>query len=115
MNTIGERIIFLRDNLDMTQVKLADAIGITKMTMHKYEKNLCEPRGELIAKMADVLNTTTDFLLGRTNDSSPLVKDDNAENTNKKELDLIYNFRRLTSINQAKIEERIESLLEQQG
>jgi len=115
MNTIGERIIFLRDNLDMTQVKLAELIGITKMTMHKYEKNLCEPRGELIAKMADVLNTTTDFLLGRTNDSSPLMKDDAAENTNKQELDLIYNFRRLTSINQAKVEERIESLLEQQG
>ena len=114
MNTIGERIIFLRDNLDMTQVKLAESIGITKMTMHKYEKNLCEPRGELIAKMADVLSTTTDFILGRTNDPSPLVKDNNAEHTNKKELELISNFRKLSSANQAKVEERIESFLEQQ-
>ena len=114
MNTIGERIIFLRDNLDMTQVKLSGAIGITKMTMHKYEKNLCEPRGEIIAKIADVLNTTTDFLLGRTNDYFPLVKDDNAERTNKQELDLIYSFRKLTSANQAKIQERVDLLLEQQ-
>ena len=52
MDTIGERIIFLRENLDLSQVKLAALIGITKMTLYKYEKNICEPRGEIIARLA---------------------------------------------------------------
>ena len=45
MDTMGERIIYLRECLDMRQNELADRIGVTKMTMYKYEKNLCEPRG----------------------------------------------------------------------
>ena len=43
MDTMGERIIYLRECLDMRQNELADRIGVTKMTMYKYEKNLCEP------------------------------------------------------------------------
>ena len=43
MDTMGERIIYLSECIDMRQNELADRIGVTKMTMYKYEKNLCEP------------------------------------------------------------------------
>ena len=114
MKTIGERIIFLRENLELTQVKLADLLGISKMTLHKYEKNICEPRGELIAKMADVLNTTADYLLGRTSDCAPLTKDESYEAAMSKETNFMYSYRHLNVINKAKIDERIQILLEQQ-
>lgn len=38
MDTIGDRIIYLRECLEMKQVELAGAVGITKMTMYKSEK-----------------------------------------------------------------------------
>ncbi len=115
MNSIGERIIFLRENLDLSQVKLATLIGITKMTLYKYEKNICEPRGEIIARLAKALNTTTDYILGCTDDFSPA---DNGLNTGciikAREVELIARYRRLDSDNKARIEERIDSMLESQ-
>lgn len=114
MDTIGERIIFLREGLEMTQVSLAEKIGITKMTLYKYEKNICEPRGEVIARMADALNTTSDFILGRTKNQSPLKPNCDDEAVKETENNLICKFRRLTPENQAKIAERIEVFLEQQ-
>lgn len=33
MDTLGERLSFLRDNMEMTQIELAEKIGITPMTL----------------------------------------------------------------------------------
>ena len=49
----------------MTQQDLADATGITKRTIKNYEtgaRNMTVPN---LIKIADALNVTTDFLLGR--------------------------------------------------
>jgi transcriptional regulator with XRE-family HTH domain len=115
MDTIGERIVFLREGREMTQVKLAEKIGITKMTLYKYEKNICEPRGEIIANLADALNTTADFLLGRTKNQAPMKTNSITESTKELENNLIFKFRQLSSENQIRIRERIDVLLEQQG
>lgn len=114
MNSIGERIIFLRENMDMPQVKLAAKIGITKMTLYKYEKNICEPKGEIIARLADVLNTSADFILGRTADSAPVKTTDIEQKSKMRENELLKKFRNLNDVNKARIEERIEALSESQ-
>lgn len=113
MNGIGDRIIFLRESLDLSQVRLAEKIGITKMTLYKYEKNLCEPRSEVIANLADALDTTADYLTGRTSDPKPLEKSKDEIHL-KKDIATIAKLRKLTPINRAKIEERIDMLLETQ-
>lgn len=112
MNTIGERIIFLREELDLTQTKLAELVGLTKMTLYKYEKNKCEPRCEIIARLSDILNTTADFLIGRTNDPSPLYHSDMAEKAYRKNNELIQKFNQLSPQDQIRVSERIETLLE---
>lgn len=115
MKTIGERIIFLRENIDLSQVKLADKIGITKMTLYKYERNISEPRGEIIARLAKALNTTADFLLGLTNNPTARATNPELENKLKSENEMLVKYRALSSVNKAKIEERIDILLEQQS
>ena len=115
MQTIGERIIFLRENIDLSQIKLANKIGITKMTLSKYEHDINEPRGEIIARLAKALNTTTDFLLGLTNDPAPHSSNSAVEYAQKAENELLIKFRHLTDGNKAKIEERVDILLEQQN
>lgn len=113
MKTIGERIVFLREELEITQTQLANIVGLTKMTLYKYEKNKCEPRSEIIARLSDALNTTADFLIGRTNDPSPLSRDDITENIYGKNIELIDKFNKLSKEEQIRIEERINMFLEE--
>lgn len=112
MNTLGERLSFLRDNMEMTQIELAEKIGITPMTLAKYTKDLNEPRSSTIAKMAQVLNTTSDYIIGLTDDYTsntepPLLQ-------NKREQDLLFSFRKLSEKDKIRVEERILTLLDKE-
>ena len=68
---IGKRIEYLRRKLDITQKQLAEKAGITEASLSRYENNLREPKAEIIIKLAIALETSADFLLGRTNNPSP--------------------------------------------
>lgn len=114
MNTIGERIVFLRECLDLSQKELATKIGITNTTLYKYEKNICEPRSEIILRLANELQTTADFLIGRTNRREPICISDEIETLSIRDNQLLSNFHKLTNENQARIIERIITLLETQ-
>ena len=113
MKTIGERIVFLREELDITQTQLAEMVGLTKMTLYKYEKDKCEPRSEIISRLSDALNTTADFLIGRTNDPSPIKSNSSIESSYNKSNELISKFNKLTKEEQIRIEERINIMLEE--
>ena len=63
MKTIGEKILTLRENLNMKQKELADLAGITEATLSRYENNKREPRGEIVTRLAKILNVSTDYLL----------------------------------------------------
>lgn len=111
MNTLGERISFLRDNMEMTQMELAEKIGITPMTLAKYTKDLNEPRSSTISKMAQALNTTADYILGLTTDySSPGTK--TSSTLNNREQNILFNFRKLSEKDKIRVEERILTLLD---
>ena len=111
MNTLGERLSFLRDNMEMTQMELAEKIGITPMTLAKYTKDLNEPRSSTIAKMAQVLNTTSDYIIGLTNDYTS-SNTESPSLQNKREQDLLFSFRKLSEKDKIRVEERILTLLE---
>lgn len=111
MNTLGERISFLRDNMELTQMELAEKIGITPMTLAKYTKDLNEPRSSTLLKMAQVLHTTSDYILGLTDDCSPSNQHEFSLE-NKREQDLLFNFRKLSEKDKIRVEERMLTLLE---
>ena len=56
----------LRKSKSMTQKELAQALGISRATVSKYEAGLRTPNMDMIMKLSDVLGCTTDYLLGRT-------------------------------------------------
>ena len=64
--TFGERLKQLRLENNLTQETLAEKLQIVKSTITKYEKNTREPELEILIKIADFFETTTDYLLGRT-------------------------------------------------
>ncbi len=50
----------------LTQEQLGKLVGLQKSAISKYEKGRTEPDIEIIKKLANVLDTTTDYLLGYT-------------------------------------------------
>ncbi len=44
---------------------LADELGVTLVTIQKYESGAREPNLQMLGILADILDISTDFLLGR--------------------------------------------------
>ena len=63
--SLGQRIRDLRKRNGLTQTDLANKIGLQFGTVSKYEKDEISIPAENLSKIADVLDTTTDYLLGR--------------------------------------------------
>ena len=66
MVEIGNRIKDLRIENGMTQTQLAQKIGVATNTISQYEKGLSKTSIDVIVKLAVILETTTDYLLGLT-------------------------------------------------
>ena len=60
-----ERLKQKRVEAGMTQVQLAQRAGVTARTIQNYELGTRKPSNmEVVQKIADVLHTTTEYLLG---------------------------------------------------
>lgn len=66
MCEIGNRIKELRLEQNMKQSDLAKAIGVAVNTVCQYEKGTSKVSIDVLANLAVVLDTTTDYLLGLT-------------------------------------------------
>lgn len=63
--TKGERIIGLREKRGLSQVELADRIGVSKQTMYKYENDvITNIPSDKIELMAQALRTTPAYIMG---------------------------------------------------
>ena len=62
----GERIRNTREDMDILQQELADAIKINVSVLSRIEKGTRQIRDDELVKIADKLHVTTDYLLGRT-------------------------------------------------
>jgi len=76
----GKRLKQAREEAGYTQIKAADKLGISNGTLSGYERNYRDPDTEIINKMADLFGVSVEWLMGRTDDSTPLHSDkDEAE------------------------------------
>lgn len=66
MINCGYRITNLREQLGLTQEELACKLGITRSALSHYEKNRREPDYKTLINIADILNVSVDYILGRT-------------------------------------------------
>src|SRR5690554_6416087 len=65
------RLRELRKENNMTQQELANKIGIVRTSITNYETGRAVPDSETLNLIANSLNTTTDYLLGRTDIRNP--------------------------------------------
>lgn len=78
--TTFERIKKLSKNFDLSLQDIAEQAKIGINTIYKW-KNY-DPKGTDLAKVANILHTTTDYLLGRTDDPTIPNNSENHINSN---------------------------------
>lgn len=66
--SIGRTIVRLREEVDMTQKELAKRLHINAAVMNRIELGSRPLRDEEIARLAEIFDVSTDYLLGRTSD-----------------------------------------------
>ncbi|UGB31666.1 helix-turn-helix domain-containing protein [Metabacillus sp. B2-18] len=63
---MGKRLRYLRDKKGLSQKFVAEKIGVKNNTLSGYEAGDREPSSEILAKLAQFYEVTTDYLIGVT-------------------------------------------------
>jgi transcriptional regulator with XRE-family HTH domain len=64
-NDLAIRIVDLREKKNITQTELAKKMDLDKSSMSKIENGTRKVSSDEVAKLANIFNVTTDYLLGR--------------------------------------------------
>ncbi len=62
--TLGQRIARMRKEKGLTQVKLAEKMGMIQVLISDYERDKLRPHPEVIVRFAQALEVSADELLG---------------------------------------------------
>ncbi|MDR2933126.1 MAG: helix-turn-helix domain-containing protein [Oscillospiraceae bacterium] len=68
MSVLSERLKELRIESGKKQTDIAAYLGVLPRAIRFYESGDREPGNELLVKLADFFEVSTDYLLGRTDD-----------------------------------------------
>ena len=72
MQSLGERILILRRRCGLTQRELAKAAELNTNTIARLEQgSLKDLGGQAVVRVARVLDTSADYLLGMTDNEAP--------------------------------------------
>ena len=62
---LGDRIREIRLAKKMSQVELANLLGVTKQSVSNWENENIQPSIEMLSRLSDVLAVSSDFLLSK--------------------------------------------------
>lgn len=66
-----KRIRELREDNDLTQRDVAQKLNMLQPQYFRYEQGYRDIPTDVLILLADIYNTSTDYILGRTNDKRP--------------------------------------------
>ena len=69
-----QRIRDLREDRDLTQSQIAQYLNIKQNTYSRYETNDRAVPLDVLDRLADLYNTSVDYLMGRTDEPMPYVR-----------------------------------------
>lgn len=105
----GKRLTTAREAKNLTKQKLGEVVGVHHSQIGRYEKGEASPAAEVLKKMANALDVSTDYLMNGT------TADLAAENINDKTL--INQFNRISELsedNKTVVSKLIDAFLFQQ-
>ena len=95
---IGKRIKDMRLEKGLSQEELGDLLGVTKVSVCGYENGTRTPSLDTFNLLADVFNTTTDYLLGREIVIRSEVENEYLGNISKDDVDIIKELKNNTKL-----------------
>ena len=66
MVIIAERLKTLRENLNITQIKLSELAGSNQSSINRYENNQADVPTKILIWYADYFDVSMDYIFGRT-------------------------------------------------
>ena len=108
IQNLKERIYQARIAAGMTQIKIAQEIGVSKTLYNKYEKADVRPPFSVIVKLSRVLNVSMDYLAGNVADPQGIKS---TPKLNQHEQQLLAKFALLNEEGQLKLEDHLDDLL----
>ena len=74
MDNYYPRLKDLREDRDLSQMKVAEYLGMKQSQYSRYERGIRDIPTDVLIRLAQLYNTSTDYILGLTNNSSPAQK-----------------------------------------
>ena len=71
MDNYYPRLRDLREDRDMSQQQVADYLGMKQPQYNRYERGLRDVPTDVLIRLAKLYKTSTDYILGLTNNSKP--------------------------------------------
>lgn len=66
MKEVAERLRSLRESVKLSQVKMAEIVGVKQSSLNRYELNQASPTFETLNRYADYFDVSMDYIFGRT-------------------------------------------------
>lgn len=74
MDNYYPRLKDLREDSDMSQQQVAEYLGMKQPQYSRYERGLRDVPTDVLIRLAQLYKTSTDYILGLTNNSKPYHK-----------------------------------------
>lgn len=68
------RILEARERAGLSQMELAERIGVAQSSMSEYETGKRDPKSNMLERIADACNVSVDFLLGREQQQEQMME-----------------------------------------
>ena len=66
MKELSDRLRILREGVKLSQVKMAEVLGVKQSSINRYEQGQSTPSLEMLVKYADYFDVSMDYLSART-------------------------------------------------
>ena len=109
------RIRELRKSMNLSQETLAAILGTSQQAVSRMENGAYDIPTDLLVKMADSFNVTTDYILGRTDIKRDLSGQVRRNHEMDRYYDIVLRYQRLTDINKKTLMTMLERLEQAQG
>lgn len=93
----GIKIRELRNEFGITQKNLAEKLGTTQNNISKYELEQLDLNTDTLIKLCQIFNVSSDFILGREDETGARTQIEGAPTMTTEERDLLRYFRSMTA------------------
>lgn len=109
------RLRELRKNRGLRQKDIAEKIGVSPQSYGYYENGINKPDPEMLIKLADFFQCSTDYLLGREDDFGNItIQTEKPAPLPQDEQKLLDTYRQLDTVNKMRVSSYADIRLEEQ-